>query len=63
MFFCRHDVDGNILLDRHETNKVLMELGEKKNPETRPGIGMISRAEGFILQKQKIRRGDNAKQP
>jgi hypothetical protein len=37
MFFCRYDIDGNVLLDRHETNKALGDFGEKKIPESRPG--------------------------
>lgn len=45
MFFCQFDVDGNVLLDCLETNKVLSELGEKKNPEnpeTRPGTMIVA---------------------
>ncbi len=49
MFFCRYDVDGNVLLDRHETNKVLTELGEKKNPESRPGIGSMLRPSSHTI--------------
>ena len=37
MFFCRSDIDGNVFLDRNETNKVLNDLGEQNRPETRPG--------------------------
>ena len=37
MFFCRYDVDANMLLDRHETNKVMSDHNSDKKPANKPG--------------------------
>ena len=40
MFFSRYDIDGNVLLDRHETNKAREDFDKEKKkdfPKARPG--------------------------